>query len=143
MRIIKRNGAEVDFDVSKIENAMRKASAEVSPSAQLSEDDIVYIAKQITKLCEQQAPKMVTVEEIQDMVESKLIQYNYAEVARCYIKYRFKHEMARNQYGVLMDAIAEKVNAKNVQNQNANVDERSFGGRIGEMSNLVMKQYAL
>lgn len=143
MRIIKRNGTEVDFDVSKIENAIRKASAEVSPSAQLSEDDIVYIAKQITKLCEQQAPKMVTVEEIQDMVESKLIQYNYAEVARCYIKYRFKHEMARNQYGVLMDAIAEKVNAKNVQNQNANVDERSFGGRVGEMSNLVMKQYAL
>lgn len=51
--------------------------------------------------------------------------------------------MARTQYDGFMNAIAEKLEASNVQNQNANVDEYSFGGRIGEANELMMKQYAL
>ena len=51
--------------------------------------------------------------------------------------------MARNQYKELMDAVSEKLTAKNVQNQNANVDEHSFGGRIGEAASVVTKNYAL
>ena len=94
MKIIKRNGNEVEFDITKIENAIRKASAEVETQHQLSEDDVVYIARQVAKVCEEHNRAM-NVEEIQDIVESKLIQYNYADVARCYIKYRFTRELVR------------------------------------------------
>lgn len=142
MKVIKRNGDEVNFDLAKIENAIRKANLEVEKKHQLSEDDVLYITNQVKKVCVGKR-RALNVEEIQDIVENKLIQYNYAEVARQYIKYRFKRTMARDKYNELMDAVADKVQAKNIQNQNANVDERSFGGRIGEMSSLIMKQYAL
>lgn len=142
MNVIKRHGDKVTFDITKIENAIRKANAEVDKKHQLTEDDIFYIANQVKKACSNKR-RAISVEDIQDIVEEKLIQYNYAEVARCYIKYRFKRTMARDKYNELMDAVADKVQAKDVKNQNANVDERSFGGRIGEMSSLVMKQYAL
>lgn len=65
------------------------------------------------------------------------------DVARVYINYRYLHNMARGQYKELMDAIGEKLAASNIQNQNANVDEASFGGRIGEASGVVMKRIAL
>lgn len=142
MNVIKRHGEKVIFDITKIENAIRKANAEVDKKHQLTEDDIFYIANQVKKACSNKR-RAISVEDIQDIVEEKLIQYNYAEVARCYIKYRFKRTMARDKYNELMDAVADKVQAKDVKNQNANVDERSFGGRIGEMSSLVMRQYAL
>jgi ribonucleoside-triphosphate reductase len=83
------------------------------------------------------------VEEIQNIVEEKLMASNRKDVARTYINYRFLHDMARDQYDDLMLAIKEKVSASNVQNQNANVDEKSFGGRVGETSDLIMKKYAL
>lgn len=144
MTVVKRNGNRVKFDITKIENAIRKANedAEVETKYRLSEDDILYIAKQVEKVCNEQGQE-INVEDIQDIVEDKLIQYNYADVARAYIKYRFKRTMARDKYKELMDAVTDKIQAKNVQNQNANVDEKSFGGRIGEMSSLIMKQYAL
>lgn len=65
------------------------------------------------------------------------------ELARAYIRYRQKREMGRNQYKELMSVISEKLTASNVQNQNANVDEHSFGGRMGEMASAVGKQFAL
>ena len=67
----------------------------------------------------------------------------YPEVARAYIRYRYKKEIARKTKSDFFDAIGEKLQAKNVQNQNANVDEYSFGGRVGEASSLMTKQYAL
>jgi ribonucleoside-triphosphate reductase len=65
------------------------------------------------------------------------------DVARAYIRYRYKKEVARNHSDEFMNAIGEKLAAKNVQNQNANVDEASFGGREGEAASLMTKQYAL
>ena len=65
------------------------------------------------------------------------------DVARAYIRYRYKKEIARKIKSDFFDAIGEKLQAKNVQNQNANVDEHSFGGRVGEASSLMTKQYAL
>jgi len=65
------------------------------------------------------------------------------DVARAYIRYRYKKEVARDVKSDFFDAIGEKLEARNVQNQNANVDERSFGGRIGEASSYMTKQYAL
>ena len=68
---------------------------------------------------------------------------SHKDVAKVYINYRYLRGMARNQYKELMDAVSEKLTAKNVQNQNANVDEHSFGGRIGEAASVVTKNYAL
>lgn len=67
----------------------------------------------------------------------------YYELAKEYIQYRYIHKLARNKYRELMDTVEEKLMAKNVANQNANVDEKSFGGRVGEASDAIMKQYAL
>ena len=68
---------------------------------------------------------------------------SHKDVGKVYINYRYLRGMARNQYKELMDAVSEKLTAKNVQNQNANVDEHSFGGRIGEAASVVTKNYAL
>ena len=68
---------------------------------------------------------------------------SYKEVAKLYVNYRYLHDMARSQYKELMDAVADKLMAKNVQNQNANVDEHSFGGRMGESNDVVMRNFAL
>jgi ribonucleoside-triphosphate reductase len=65
------------------------------------------------------------------------------DVARSYIRYRYKKEVARNLHSDFFDAIGEKLSASNVQNQNANVDEQSFGGRIGEAASVMTKNYAL
>lgn len=94
MTVIKRNGQEVAFDVSKIENAIRKANNEVMENQQLSDDDIVYISHQIEKMCSKRH-RALNVEEIQDIVEEMIIKYNAAEVARRYIKYRYEHELIR------------------------------------------------
>lgn len=83
----------------------------------------------------------ISVEEIQDIVEECLIDNGYIDEARSYIRYRYDHELARKQK--TEQAIAEKLFAANVQNQNANIDEYSFGGRKGEADNVIMKQYAL
>ena len=65
------------------------------------------------------------------------------DVAKCYIRYRYKKEVAREVKSDFFDAIEEKLSAAAVKNQNANVDEKSFGGRIGEASSVMTKQYAL
>lgn len=65
------------------------------------------------------------------------------DVARAYIRYRYKREIARKQKTDFMEAVGEKLEARNPEGQNANVDECSFGGRIGEASRVLTKQYAL
>lgn len=87
--------------------------------------------------------KNYTVEQIQDIVELTLMKENKFEQAKAFIEYRQLHKLARNRYNEMMDAIREKIEAKNVQNQNANLDENSFGGRVNEANSLIMKQYAL
>jgi len=71
------------------------------------------------------------------------MQSEHRDVARAYIRFRQVREVAREQKDTYYKAISEKLEAKNVQNQNANVDEQSFGGRIGEASDVMTKQYAL
>ena len=83
------------------------------------------------------------VEAIQNAVENRLMQSGYYETTRSYMNYRYLHGVARSNYKELMDAVEEKLLGKKIDNQNANVDEASFGGRIGEMSRVVSKRYAL
>ena len=65
------------------------------------------------------------------------------DVAKAYVRYRYKKEVAREVKTDFFDAIGEKLEARNVQNANANLDEHSFGGRVGEAASLMMRQYAL
>jgi len=130
----KRNGDIVEFNKDKIITAISKAMIEVD-NINLSTADA--IAETISKEDD------MDVEGIQNMVEEQLMKYGFADVARAYIRYRYKHEVARDAYKDFMDAVAVKLDASDVQGQNANVDERSFGGRIGEATNLMMKKYAL
>ena len=139
MQVIKRDGRKVDFDKEKIKLAILKAFLDVdgeeTPYAKEKARDIAnYVANLNTTM---------SVEDIQDIVEEKLMASNRKDVARAYVKYRYLRTMARSQYENFMSAIKEKVDASNVQNQNANVDEHSFGGRMGEANDVVMKQFAL
>lgn len=142
MYIIKRNGQVEPFNKDKIINAIEKAFIEVD--GKLYKTDIALdIADKIYDLVNQQEDGSFEVEEIQDLVEDFLMMSNRRDVARSYIRYRYKKEVARNAQSDFIDAIREKLNADDVQNQNANVDEHSFGGRIGEASGVVNKKLAL
>ena len=138
-KVIKRNGKEETFNKEKIYNAVCAAfidvDGELTDSAKTKARDIALTISKIED--------NLSVEEIQDIVEDKLMACNRKDVARCYIRYRYKREMSRNQNSDLMKEIKEKVLASNVENQNANVDERSFGGRMGEARSSIMKKYAL
>lgn len=134
--VIKRNGTKAKFDKSKIVNAIEKAMIESDALSDraLSES----IANEIAGIDD-----TMDVEAIQNIVENRLMQSGRYEVARSYMNYRYLHGLARNEYKELMNAVEEKLLGKKIDNQNANVDEASFGGRIGEMSRVVSKRYAL
>ena len=85
----------------------------------------------------------IEVEDIQDIIEDYLMQSERRDVARAYIRYRYKKEVARQKKDDFIQAIRKKLDGKDIKNQNANVDEASFGGRIGEASSVVTKQLAL
>lgn len=140
MDVIKRDGRKVPFDKNKIKIAVIKAFLEVDgEETQYAKDK----AREIANHIESTYTNDISVEEIQDIVVNKLMASSRKDVATRYVEYRYLHNMARDQYNNLISAISEKLTASNVQNQNANVDEHSFGGRMGEANDIVMKQYAL
>lgn len=140
MVVIKRDGREVPFDSGKISGAIIKAFNNVY--ANNLTDEMVEFAHKVADEIGSRGDHS-RVEDIQNTVVKRLMASKYKEVATAYVEYRHLHEMARSQYAELMDAVADKLQAKNVKNQNANVDEHSFGGRIGEASDVVNKRYAL
>ena len=140
MFVIKRDGRKVEFDSSKIANAVIRAFNSVY-SNNLT-DEMTSFAQRIADDVVEKHSDM-SVEDIQNIVIKKLMASKYKEVATAYVEYRHLHEMARSQYAALMDAVGEKLSGKNIENQNANVDEHSFGGRIGEATRIVTKQFAL
>lgn len=141
MQVMKRNGTLVEFDKVRIENAINAAFLEVD--GKLYETDTAYdIASDIEKKIKK-AHTDVSVETIQDWIEDYLMRSERRDVARAYIRYRYKKEVARNYSDEFMKAVGEKLQAKKIANQNANVDEASFGGRVGEAAAIMTKQYAL
>lgn len=140
--IIKRNGTIVLFDKNKIINAINKAFIEVD--GQLYENDTAQdIANDIERQVNYFPDGSVGVEDIQDWIEDYLMRSERRDVARAYIRYRYKKEVAREKKDDFIQAIRKKLDGKDIKNQNANVDEASFGGRIGEASSVVTKQLAL
>ena len=140
--VSKRDGTLVPFDKEKIINAINAAFIEIDGT--LYEDDTAKdIADDIEDYFKYQDGNGCSVEEIQDLVEDYLMRSERRDVAKAYIRYRYKKEVARNYQHDFIDAIREKLSAADVQNQNANVDEHSFGGRTGEASSVVTKKLAL
>ena len=135
MRVVKRDGREVEFNKQKIIDAVNKAFIEIDSAPN---ELAICIADFI-----ENKNKTMNVEDIQNMVEEKLMASKRKDVARAYIIYRNKRSRIRENNSKLMKDISEKINATNVQNQNANIDEKSFGGRVGEASDAVLKKYAL
>ena len=138
-QVLKRNGKLVDFDKNKIINAISKAYNDVYETneipfyAEKIANDIINVANESNTLA---------VEDIQELVEDFLTEYDLL-VAKTYIRYRYKRGVMRACSDEFIRAIGEKLRASNVKNQNANIDEHSFGGRVGEASDEMMKQYAL
>lgn len=139
MLVEKRDGSIVGFDGQKIRNAILKAFNEAAPDDESAEKVATQIAKDIAAI----DVGTYKVEEIQDEVEKRLMNRRKYNVARAYMNYRYLHSIARSQYSDIMQAIEEKLTASNVVNQNANVDEKSFGGRLGEATGVVAKKFAL
>ena len=144
MNVVKRDGRVVSFNPHKIENAMIKAYKscyEEAPDENFEAFTLkvsAYIEKQVLL-----SDKDVDIEEIQDLVERKLMDSRYKNVARSYISYRDSRARERMKRSKLIRDMASKLNASNVENQNANVDENSFGGRMGEARSVVVRDYAL
>lgn len=138
--VIKRDGNQVLFDKSKIITAIEKAFLEVDGCLYES-DTAIDIANDIEEYFSNK--EIVTIELIQDKVEEYLMRSERPDVARAYIRYRYKRQIARQASDTFMKAIGEKLSGAVIDNQNANVDEHSFGGRKGEADNILMKKYAL
>lgn len=140
MVVVKRDGRKAEFNADKIKNAVlnafRQTDGEITQQARDKASEIAsYVKSTISD--------ETSVEDIQDIVEKKLMQSNRKDVAKEYIIYRNDRTRYRNSQTELMKVVSEKLMATNVQNQNANVDEKSFGGRMGEAQSEVAKDYAL
>lgn len=140
MKISKRDGRIVEFDGRKIYDAVMKAFKDVDGEATPYSTGK---AKEISDHVESLDNDVLSVEEIQDIVENKLMASNRKDVAKVYILYRNERNKARERNSKMTRELAETLAAKNVVNQNANVDEKSFGGRIGSASSAILKKYAL
>lgn len=138
--IIKRDGREVQFNRQKITLAVLKAVQNCGDD--YNNDDALSIAESISNKIDS-TQEVLSVEDIQDKVISELKNQGYNNIADHYNKYRRQRTIRRERNSSLMTEINEKLLATNVQNQNANVDERSFGGRKGEADSSLMKYLAL
>lgn len=138
MIVVKRNGDKVPFNKDKIYNAILKAYNEVNPT----NDNVDDALSDCSKVCSNITAEKISVEQIQDIVENILMD-SCKDVAKAYITYRYEHAMMRDKYRDFMGNVRNKIMATNIENQNANVDEASFGGRKGEAANELLKQFAL
>jgi len=138
--ITKRDGRKVEFDGNKIRVAIARAYWD--PDYAPEKPFPPYVEDIVTYMEEENEAYDISVEEIQDKVEEFLMKYD-PKTARKYVRYRYKKEVIREQRDDFYLRLKDKIEATNVQNQNANVDEYSFGGRKGETDSAIMKEYAL
>lgn len=142
-QVIKRDGRVCVFNEEKIKEALLKAFVEIDSSGAIKDKKTVALIDKIATEIKNNNKDSMTVEEIQDLVESKLMASSRKDVAKAYVLYRDKRSRARERNSSLMRVIKQKIEVTDIQNQNANVDEKSFGGRMGAVNSEVLKQYAL
>ena len=137
-RVIKRNGEEVEFDLDKIINAIKKANQEVDHIHQMNEYQIIAVADTIAQRV-RDAMHAVNVEDIQDMVETGIMEMRGYEVAQKYVRYRFKRELTRksnttdNGILSLLEHINEEVKQEN-SNKNPIINSTQRDYMAGEVS---------
>ncbi|MCM1226664.1 MAG: anaerobic ribonucleoside-triphosphate reductase [Clostridium sp.] len=147
MKIIKRSGTEVEFDISKIDAAVSKANIEVAESVRLTEEQIKGISNYIRELCENYG-RTFNVEEIQDLVENKIMEYQAYEVARKYITYRYKRSLVRKSNSTdeqilsLIECDNEEVKQEN-SNKNPVINSVQRDYMAGEVSKDITKRFLL
>ena len=136
MKVLKRDKTLEVFQFKKIENAIKKAfdacGKEMPPDALDCINEMYDENENIT----------VSVNDIQDDIE-RCLMASYPDIAKAYMIYRYEHKLIRESKNKLIKGIEKKLRADDVENQNANVDEYSFGGRMGEAARFVTKNYAL
>ena len=137
MTVIKRNGKIETLSKKKIFDSICKANENVNEDDRLTKKAIQRISDEVFNIC-QDFEEPIPIDKIEDEIEKKLMASTGYEVAKCYIRYRYEKERVRQN-----KSLTEKLMATNIVNQNANVDEFSFGGRIGEAASFIMKDYAL
>lgn len=163
MKIKKRDGRIVAFDQNKIIDAVlaafKEVDGELTDYAYIKAGNIADYILEVAKEYKRDqyaewkenhpneevdsANLYLGVEQIQDLVEKGLMATKRKDVAKAYILYRENRSRERNKNSDMIKQIGKKLTAAAVENQNANVDEHSFGGRKGEAMNVFMKQYAL
>ena len=138
--VIKRDGREDIYSPDKINRAISKAFEEID--GDITEKSKVIINR-ITNQITETGKKKMSVEEIQDIVETKLMASNRKDVAKVYILYRNERTKVRDRNSKLVQRVMERVNSKVDNRSNANVDEKSFSGREKEASSDIGKMMAL
>ena len=147
MKIIKRNGSEVEFDLNKIIGAVNKANKEVVESDRLSDAQIEAIGKTVEKACTSRN-RSLSVEEIQDLVENEIMRYGAFNLARTYITYRYKHELVRkanttdDRIMSLIECNNEEVKQEN-SNKNPTVNSVQRDYMAGEVSKDITRRLLL
>lgn len=139
MKIIKRDGRVQDYSWNKVEAVVYKAFNSIKQEVP---DKFLDQLKQAVE-SSFKSRESFTVEEMQDLIQKELIKRNKYEVVESFILYRNKRNEIREQKSDLIKQIQSKLAGTHIENQNANVDEASFGGRIGEAGRVVCKNEAL
>ena len=147
MKIIKRSGSEVTFDISKIMDAVSKANMEVVHSERLSEEQIETISNNVESICKEMN-RSLSVEEIQDLVENQIMNFRAFAVARKYITYRYKRALVRKSNSTdeqilsLLECNNEEVKQEN-SNKNPTVNSVQRDYMAGEVSKDITKRLLL
>ena len=139
MIVIKRDGRKQEFDFQKVVDVIHNTYNAIN------QDIPDKFIEQLKGTFDKEIKKRdeIDVEDIQDIIQNELIKRNQYKVVEEFIVYRNKRAEVRERKSDLIKAINKKLNGTNIENQNANVDEASFGGRIGEASRIVAKNDAL
>lgn len=139
MQVIKRDESVQDYSFDKVKKVITKAFNSIN------QDVPDKFMEQLHDTLDNYSTKhdIISVEEIQDIIQKELIKRNKYDVVESFILYRNRRQEIRESKSDLIKQIQQKLNGTNIENQNANLDEMSFGGRIGEAGRVVCKNEAL
>ena len=145
MQVEKRDGTLQEFDFQKITQAVKNVYKSIGKEGpeKVMFDLCEYYRKLSEKYDSGKNTQPVPIESIQDTIRDILIKRNQIEAAEAFVLYRKKHEEIRERKSWMTKEITKKLKGTNIENQNANVDEASFGGRLGEATRVVTKDFAL
>ena len=147
MKVRKRDGRKINFDEKKIEGAIKLASYNMKSDNKITDEQLKNVMSYIKKSLDKkdsdfENETIIEVDEIHNLVE-KALKLENKDVAKSYGDYRKNREIERFKNLEITKKMFEKLNASNVENQNANLDEFSFGGRKGEADSVLLKELAL